>query len=109
MVSWGQINKVLLKGAKYLTNVIKDPTVQKCLGTGLVASIATGLIVDNVDKNSNAEKAELYKEKLQKQQAIIEALTKDAQLSKERQDYLAELNKELIESQKAVLEGDVHE
>lgn len=109
MANWGQINKVMVKGAKYLTELLKDPTVQKCLGSALIASVATGLIVDNTDKKSNAEKAELYKDKLEKQQAIIEALQKDAQLSKERQDYLVDLNKQLVESQKAVLEGGADE
>ena len=52
-------------------------------------------IDDKQQKQIQAEKERLQKEAISKQAALIQALRDDAQMSRERQDYLECLNQQL--------------
>lgn len=61
----------------------------------LITSGVVGYIDDKQQKQLQAEKERLQKEAMRKQAAIIQALKNDAQISRERQDYLESLNQQL--------------
>ena len=61
----------------------------------LMVSGVTEHIDDKQQKQIKAEKDRLQREAISKQAALIQALRDDAQLSRERQDYLECLNQQL--------------
>ena len=67
-----------------------------------VAALITSEVVTYIDdkqkKQVQAEKERLQKEGMRKQEAVIQALKQEAQISRERQDYLENLNKQLQEA-----------
>ena len=67
-----------------------------------VAALITSEVVTYIDdkqkKQVQAEKERLQKEAMRKQEAVIQALKQEAQISRERQDYLENLNKQLQEA-----------
>ena len=64
-----------------------------------VAALIVSGVADHIDdkqqKQIQAEKERLQKEAISKQAALIQALRDDAQMSRERQDYLECLNQQL--------------
>lgn len=64
-----------------------------------VAALIVSGVADHIDdkqqKQIQAEKERLQKEAISKQAALIQALRDDAQMSRERQDYLESLNQQL--------------
>ena len=67
-----------------------------------VAALITSEVVTYIDdkqkKQVQEEKERLQKEAMRKQEAVIQALKQEAQISRERQDYLENLNKQLQEA-----------
>ena len=67
-----------------------------------VAALITSEVVTYIDdkqkKQVQAEKERLQKEAMRKQEAVIQSLKQEAQISRERQDYLENLNKQLQEA-----------
>ena len=67
-----------------------------------VAALITSEVVTYIDdkqkKQVQAEKERLQKEAMRKQEAVIQALKQEAQISRECQDYLENLNKQLQEA-----------
>lgn len=67
--------------------------------TAPVAALIVSGVADHIDdkqqKQIQAEKERLQKEAISKQAALIQALRDDAQMSRERQDYLECLNQQL--------------
>ena len=67
-----------------------------------VAALITSEVVTYIDdkqkKQVQEEKERLQKEAMRKQEAVIPALKQEAQISRERQDYLENLNKQLQEA-----------
>ena len=61
----------------------------------LIVSGVADYIDDKQQKQIQAEKERLQKEAISKQAALIQALRDDAQMSRERQDYLESLNQQL--------------
>ena len=61
----------------------------------LIVSGVAEYIDDKQQKQIQAEKERLQREAISKQAALIQALRDDAQLSRERQDYLECLNQQL--------------
>lgn len=61
----------------------------------LIVSGVADYIDDKQQKQIQAEKERLQKEAISKQAALIQALRDDAQMSRERQDYLECLNQQL--------------
>ena len=61
----------------------------------LIVSGVAEYIDDKQQKQIQAEKERLQKEAISKQAALIQALRDDAQMSRERQDYLESLNQQL--------------
>lgn len=113
-INFSEMSKILRRGANYLSSILADPEVQKILGASLTSALAAGIVVDQLDKSEAAqdaeEKAQAYTEKIGKQQAAIEILEEKAKLSQERQDYLVELNRQLLAQQQInVQTGDSDE
>ena len=61
----------------------------------LIASGVVDCIDDKQQKQLQDEKERLQKEAIRKQAALIQVLRDDAQMSRERQDYLESLNQQL--------------
>ena len=61
----------------------------------IVSGVADYIDDDKQQKQIQAEKERLQKEAISKQAALIQALRDDAQMSRERQDYLESLNQQL--------------
>ena len=61
----------------------------------LIVSGVADYIDDKQQKQIQAEKERLQKEAISKQAALIQALRDNAQMSRERQDYLESLNQQL--------------
>ena len=98
-VSFQNLSKLLSECAKALGKTLSDPTVQRTIIASTVASVSTAVIVDQIDKRKlieAQEKESLYKQALEEHEAIIKELKSNAELSKERQDYLVELNERLL-------------
>ena len=83
--------KTSLAAGKTQTGMEK-PTVLLYL---LIVSGVTDYIDDKQQKQIQAEKERLQKEAISTQAALIQALRDDAQMSRERQDYLECLNQQL--------------
>ena len=70
-----------------------------------IATMITAGIVDYIDDKQQqqlqAEKERLQKEAMRKQEALIQTLKSEAEMSQDRQDYLMELN---IQLQQAIEE-----
>lgn len=102
------------------TKTLSKKSVQRTILTTLSASLATGITVKQIEKqktkkkiskieNENLEKSRLIKEALVKQEAINEELKAVAEMSKERQDYLVDLNNRLMEQIEECKKEDIDE
>jgi len=99
-INFQRLSKLVSECAKVLGKTLSDPSVQRTIISAAGTSLATGIIVDQIEKKKTADaemKACLYKDALIKQEAIIQELQANGEMSKERQDYLVELNKKLLE------------
>ncbi len=98
-LSFQNLSKLIFECTKALGKTLSDPAVQKTLIASAVASVSTAVIVDQIDKKQiieSQEKERLYKQALAEHEAIIKELKTNAELSKERQDYLVGLNERLL-------------
>lgn len=102
-INYQALSKLLTECGKALGKTLSDPVVQTTIVTAASASIATGVIVDQIDKKEakkalaeSEEKALLYKKALAEHEAIIKELEAQSDISKERQDYLVDLNERLL-------------
>lgn len=111
-INFQRLSKLLTECTKAVAKTLSDPSLQKTILTAAGTSIATGIIVDQIDKKKTAEaeeKARLYKEALIKHEAIITELKANGEMSKERQDYLVELNRKLVEQIEICKSEDMNE
>lgn len=76
-------------------DVIDNTFVLAAPVAALIVSGVADYIDDKQQKQIQAEKERLQKEAISKQAALIQALRDDAQMSRERQDYLECLNQQL--------------
>ena len=102
-INYQTLSKLVAECGKALSKTLSDPNVQTTIVTAVGASVVTGVIVDQIDKKDIkkakeelAIKEALYKDALAKHDAMMKELTEEANLSKERQEYLIELNKKMV-------------
>lgn len=115
-INYQRLAKLVAESVKALGKTLSDPEVQKTIATAATASIVTGIVVDRIDKQKLGEalaepeeKERLYKEALAKHEAIIEELKFKANLSKERQEYLLDLNERLMSQIRICKDEDANE
>lgn len=115
-INYQRLAKLVSESVKALGKTLSDPEVQKTIVTATTASRVTGIVVDQIDKQrldkaqvEDGEKERLYKEALAKHEAIIKELKFKADLSKERQEYLVDLNERLMSQIKVCRDEDTNE
>ena len=106
--NFDQITRIIRKYGKQAVRFLTSKGFLKTLGIAAGSSLATGAVVHYSDQKNNEEKENAYKDKLQKHEAMIEALDEQAKLCNERNDHLVEINKKLLENQKEI-QGDKDE
>ena len=111
-INYQALAKLLSESTRALGRTLSDPNVQRTIITAASASLATGGIVDCINKKKLSESEEkelLYKQALAKHDAIIRELKHEADISKERQDYLEDLNDRLLKQIKLCKSEDADE
>lgn len=115
-VNYQALAKLLVESAKALGKTLSDPNVQKTIITAAGASLVTGVSINQIDKQKyNAllterdEKLILYKEAIVNHDAIIKELRSEAITTKERMDYLEDLNNRLQSQINLCKEEDANE
>lgn len=115
-INYQRLAKLVSESVNALGKILSDPEVQKMIVTATTASIVTGIVVDQIDKQKldkvqveDGEEKRLYKEALAKHEAIIKELKFEADLSKERQEYLVDLNERLMSQIKVCRDEDTNE
>lgn len=83
------------QGFQSLSKLVQNRDFQKGAAAVLIPSGVSAFFLIRKYKKEAAEKDALYKEKLQKHNAIIKELSADAEISKERQDRLLQYDSKL--------------
>lgn len=99
--------KALSKGAHSAVKLVKSRDFRKGAALLIPAGLSSYLLIRKYQKEAE-EKEKLYKEKLQKHEAIIKELSAKAEISKERQDRLLDYDSKLkVEMQSLKTEIEV--
>ena len=94
------------QGFQSLSKLVQNRDFQKGAAAVLIPSGVSAFFLIRKYKKEAAEKDALYKEKLQKHNAIIKELSADAEISKERQDRLLQYDSKL-KSEMGSLETEI--
>ena len=94
------------QGFQSLSKLVQNRDFQKGAAAVLIPSGVSAFFLIRKYKKEAAEKDALYKEKLQKHNAIIRERSADAEISKERQDRLLQYDSKL-KSEMGSLETEI--